>query len=290
MVKIYPCAVIKSAELYQWLLDGRYTPYSDTDLFEALIEMKLATPRWCRISRLIRDIPSDEIEAGNKITNLREELTKEMTKRGVQCVCLRCREIGRHVQSLPSTAKPQSSPYAGGAHCEAERGGSHVGLQPTFFVEQYETRGGTEYFLTYETPDRSAVFGFLRLRLPSRHPEPRVLGEGSREDNEISPLSASRRIGRDDVRDLGNLINIGNLDNISFIRELHVYGTLVGFGDVNTKDSQHKGLGKKLMREAERISKENNFEKIAVISGVGVRGYYRKLEYRKVGTYMVKML
>jgi elongator complex protein 3 len=65
---------------------------------------------------------------------------------------------------------------------------------------------------------------------------------------------------------------------------------VVEIGEHEDKASQHKGLGKKLMLEAERIAKEQNFKKVAVISGVGVRGYYRKLGYRKNGTYMIKSI
>src|SRR3989339_1806239 len=75
MVKIYPNTVIPSSELYKWFKAGKYKPYDEKKLFDALLKMKLATPRYCRISRLIRDIPDNEIAAGNRITNLREALT-----------------------------------------------------------------------------------------------------------------------------------------------------------------------------------------------------------------------
>ena len=78
------------------------------------------------------------------------------------------------------------------------------------------------------------------------------------------------------------------LKGAAIVRELHTYGQLV---PVNKKEKapQHKGLGKKLMEEAEKIAKkEFGLSKIAVISGVGVRGYYRKLGYRLKDTYMIK--
>jgi elongator complex protein 3 len=237
MVKIYPNTVIKSAELYQWFLDGRYKPYGEEGLFAALLEMKLATPHYCRISRLIRDIPETEIEAGNKITNLREALEKELHRRGQKCVCLRCREISRQQKNLGLTS---------------------VSLQ--LFTEQYETIGGTEYFLTFEDPNRIAVYGFLRLRIPT---EP--------QNNKITEL-------------------ITEIKDCAFIRELHVYGQLVSIGEHDDEASQHKGLGRQLVEAAEKIAKENGFAKVAIISGVGVRDYYRKLGYGKVGTYMVKQL
>jgi elongator complex protein 3 len=78
------------------------------------------------------------------------------------------------------------------------------------------------------------------------------------------------------------------LNESALIRELHVYGELVSVG--GSKKIQHAGLGQKLMKEAEKIVRENNFENIVVISGVGVRGYYRKLGYRLKDLYMVKKL
>ncbi len=240
MIKIYPNTVIKSAELYQWFLDGRYKSYGDEGLFRALLEMKLATPRYCRISRLIRDIPATEIENGNIITNLREMLEYQLKKEGKHCECLRCREIYRQKDKIDPDAEP------------------HV------FVDTYETIGGTEYFISMEDKNRIAVYGFLRLRIPH---EP---------DNQKT-------------RQLETLHTLmPEIKGSAFIRELHVYGQMIGIGKTKTIGSQHKGYGKKLMAEAERITKKNNVKKLAVISGVGVRGYYEKLGYKKEGTYMIK--
>lgn len=238
MVKIYPNAVIPSAELYQWYLDGRFKPYGEENLFRALLEMKLATPRYCRISRLIRDIPANEIEAGNKITNLREMLETELKKRGQKCVCLRCREVSRQKNNIP------------------------VDTLPMLFVDEYDTIGGKEYFITLEDEQRIAVFGFLRLRIPHG------------DKNEILQKQFDTLMPE--------------IKHCAFVRELHVYGTLVGIGKRNVDASQHKGFGKRLMAEAERIAQEKGLKKVAVISGVGVRGYYRKLGYRLRGTYMIK--
>lgn len=238
MVKIYPCTVIKSAELYEWLQDGRYVPYGEEGLFRALLEMKTSTPRYCRISRLIRDIPSDEIEAGNKITNLREALEAELTKRGKKCVCLRCREYGRQKKNLPENVEPQ------------------------LFVDEYETIGGTEYFITIEDLERIAVYGFLRLRVPD------TSFETNKKLFEYLP----------------------EIKDCAFIRELHTYGQLVKIGKKKEGAAQHTGVGKQLVAKAEEIARENGYKKIAVISGVGVKRYYQKLEYTHEGTYMTKKL
>ena len=78
------------------------------------------------------------------------------------------------------------------------------------------------------------------------------------------------------------------LKGAGLIRELHVYGELVPVGQ--NKKIQHAGLGKMLMREAERIVALSGYKKIAVIAGVGVRGYYRKFGYKLKNSYMVRDL
>jgi elongator complex protein 3 len=251
MVKIYPNTVILSSELYDWYKQGKYKPYGEKNLFNALIEMKLATPRYCRISRLIRDIPNNEIYAGNSITNLREALNKQLEKIGKKCVCLRCREISRQLKNIKNDSEIK------------------------LFVDTYKTIGGDEYFLTLEDKKRTAVYAFLRLRIPT----------DKQETTQISPLVGGIKRG---VKTAELFELMPEIKNTAFIRELHTYGQLVSIGKKEKKASQHKGMGKKLIKEAEKIAKKNGLNKIAVISGVGVRGYYKKFGYRKKGTYVVK--
>lgn len=133
-------------------------------------------------------------------------------------------------------------------------------------IMDYPAGGGREYFIQAESRDEKILYGFCRLRLPSHIVIPGRVerGEGNPEKNKIKSL----------------------LNNSALVRELHIYGELVPIG--NKKKVQHAGLGKLLMSEAEKISKKKSFKKIAVISGVGVRGYYRKMGYRQKDTYMVK--
>jgi elongator complex protein 3 len=81
------------------------------------------------------------------------------------------------------------------------------------------------------------------------------------------------------------------LGGCSVVRELHVYGSVVPIHDRDPTKFQHQGFGTLLMEEAERIARdEHGSIKLAVISGVGTRGYYRKLGYELDGPYMSKKL
>ncbi|MFZ5364375.1 MAG: elongator complex protein 3, partial [Patescibacteria group bacterium] len=230
MIKIYPCVVTRGSEIYKWWKQKKYKPYSEKQLIDLLIKIKKIIPPYVRINRLIRDIPSPSIEAGNKISNLREVLQQEMSRRGLACKCIRCREIG-HQKNIKYTA-------------------------PKLFVKKYNASGGTEYFISFDSPDKKILYAFIRLRIPDFE-MPAVLPE---------------------------------LENAALIRELHTYGHLVPIDKKTPGATQHLGLGKKLMAEAEKIAKKYGLKKMAVISGVGVREYYKKLGYYLEGTYMVKIL
>lgn len=121
----------------------------------------------------------------------------------------------------------------------------------------YKAGQGIEHFLSYESHDRKKLYAFVRLRLPNK------------------------------TRKLKEPVPFGN--DTAIIRELHTYGELIPVGK-RGKAVQHIGLGKRLMKQAEMLAKKKGYKKIAVISGVGVRGYYKKMGYKLEKTYMVKQL
>jgi ELP3 family radical SAM enzyme/protein acetyltransferase len=116
----------------------------------------------------------------------------------------------------------------------------------------YRASNGDEYFISYETDEY--LIGFIRLRI------------NTLPDDNLLPI----------------------LQDAALIRELHVYSTVICVGNQNNLSMQHKGIGKQLIKEAEKIAKQNNLNKIAIISGTGVRNYYRKLGYILEDTYMIK--
>jgi len=124
---------------------------------------------------------------------------------------------------------------------------------------KYDTETGQEIFLSFENNAVHKLAAFLRLRLP-------------------------QNVAPDFYKD-----ELAVLKDAALVRELHTYGQMKHFDEKGTQ-SQHLGLGRRLMEEAENIARGAGYAKVAVISGVGVRGYYRKLGYELEGTYMVKYL
>ena len=125
----------------------------------------------------------------------------------------------------------------------------------TLDTREYEAGGGTEHFISFEDRERDLLVGFCRLRFPN-----------------------------DSVR--------RELENAAIVRELHVYGSQVGVGQQGDEDQQqHRGYGRRLLAEAERRAADAGFDKLSVLSGIGVRQYYReKLDSYQDGPYVSKRL
>jgi elongator complex protein 3 len=92
-IKIYPCQLLASAGLAARWRRGEYAPYSTEELVSLLVDLKPTIPRYCRVNRIVRDIPSTNVIAGNKRTSLRMDAQAELARRGERCVCIRCREV-----------------------------------------------------------------------------------------------------------------------------------------------------------------------------------------------------
>ena len=236
MLKIYPCLVIRGTKLYDQWRAGEFEPMSTERAVELILEIKRKLPKWIRIQRIQRDIPADLIEAGVKHGNLGQVVYSELERRGLNCRCIRCREVG-HVMM-------------------------HKGVQPEvedvkLSVEKHEASGSQDIFLSFEDFKRDILIGFLRLRIPS----------GRAHRAEVTP-------------------------GTTVVRELHVFGPMVPVGEeARVGEWQHRGWGEALLAEAERISREEfDARKVMVLSGIGVRNYYKRFGYEREGPYMVKGL
>jgi elongator complex protein 3 len=138
-IKIYPNQLLANAELFEYWQRGEFKPYSTRELIDMIADIKIEIPRYCRVNRVVRDIPSTNVVEGNKRTSLRQDIQKEMGVRGTRCQCIRCREVRKktirnadlHLDDLIYNSGP---------------------------VE--------EHFISYNTQDDKLV-GFLRLSLPS---------------------------------------------------------------------------------------------------------------------------
>jgi elongator complex protein 3 len=138
-IKIYPNQLLENTDLFAIWQRGEFQPYSTQELVELIADLKPTIPRYCRVNRVIRDIPSPNVVAGNKRTSLRQDVEQELQRRGTRCECVRCREV-----------RDQK--------VEVQR------LQLHDLV--YTTPGAEEHFISFVTPD-DRIAGFLRLSLPT---------------------------------------------------------------------------------------------------------------------------
>lgn len=145
MLKIYPCLVTKGSKLHELWEKGEYQPYSTEEAVKLITDVKKILPKWVRTMRIQRDIPSQLIEAGVQKSNLGELVYKRLEEEGVQCQCIRCREVGHQAAQGTYTHK------------------ENVTLQR----ENYRASEGEEIFLSMEDAKSDVLLGFLRLRMPS---------------------------------------------------------------------------------------------------------------------------
>ncbi len=264
--KIYPTTVVPWTKLKKWHEDGSYKSWVEENpdsLIELLINVKQQVPEWIRINRVVRDIPNTTkagdlyIYGGNKITNLRQLVHQKMEKenRG-RCKCIRCREIknkSKKSESMRIVCRKYNSSFGNEYFISMESGET----QSSYFENNTWYTNKQK-----DNIENGILYGFARLRL-------------------------SKNAGCSGKY-------FPELKNAAFIRELHVHGEVVTQNKTNTlhnSDSvQHQGIGKKLLEYAENQALMCGYEKIAVISGIGVRKYYARQGYLLENTYMIKNL
>lgn len=276
-VKIYPTAICKSdnpnlivkSDILEWYEKGLYMPYAEknlNDLIDVLIYYKTKIQPWIRIQRLVRDIPMQSIEAGyNKISNLRQIILDKMNNENKQCYCIRCMEIGDKEHLL-----------------------NNIRLS----VRKYNASKGIEYFISIECieedlKDKIKYYLFLLKSYIYLIFIKKNIYYSNNLNNYKGLIGFCRL--RLDKNSGANIIT--EIKDCALIREVHVYGSSSGIGNNENISTQHKGYGKLLVKTAENIALDNNYNKIAVIAGIGTREYYKnKCGYKLEGTYMIKKL
>jgi len=223
-IKIYPCQVLKGSELENLYYKGKYKPYTKEETIKVILSLLKLVPEYCRVMRIMREIPPSYLIAGILNIDLRKDIEDNLRKDKIKLKEIRFREIGFEL-----------------------RDNRKVDLNLKLKKIVYNASNGKEYFLQIVNKN-NILFGLLRLRIEK--------------------------------------------DKRAMIRELHVYGPAVELGKSEENKFQHTGLGKQLMLEAEKIANSQKCKKIQVISGVGVRNYYKSIGYSldKDRVYMEKEL
>ncbi len=172
-IKIYPNQLLANAELYEYWQRGEFTPYTTQELIDLIADVKPSIPRYCRVNRVIRDIPSNNVVEGNRRTSLRQDIHDEMKRRGTRCECVRCREV---------RGKPVSADQ----------------LRLDDLV--YQTGTAEEHFISFVTPD-DGLAGFIRLSLPNANaPQTGLLDlDGAALIREVHVYGQSLPVGAEQV-------------------------------------------------------------------------------------------
>lgn len=217
-LKIYPCQIVGGSPLAKMYKKINYKPYNEKQTKEIVQKIMKIIPEYCRVMRIMREIPKEKMEFEPVKLDLRKDVEEKLRKTGEKINEIRMREIGFNRENLNLNLKLR--------------------------ILEYNASNGKEYFLQIVNKD-NILFGLLRLRISKEK---------------------------------------------AIVRELHVYGQTLNLGEKKKGAAQHEGLGKKLLGEAEKIVKKNKIKELKIISGVGVRQYYKKLGYKLKEPYMIKKI
>ena len=296
-IKFYPTSVIPNTELCKLYKQWKYKPLESKEIQKLITETFLhIIPPYTRLKRLIRDIPANEIVAGSKITNLSQLMHNE-------------------IQKNADTGKFNIKEFYGRLYSKYELFKTTKDfLRRATFNVQHPT-WGTQTFVIGSKPDTNSLRNYVCLDTRSREirhsTEYWVVSSETKKittnlvirkyassvwqeyfisfEDELGYLYGFTRLLLPKPEEVVSIKWLGK--ETAIIRELHVYGnveTIKRSNEKTKKEVQHKWFGKQLMDIAEKISQQAQYKKLSVISGIGVRAYYRKLGYKKVGEYMVK--
>lgn len=250
-MKDYPCLDVAFTEIKKWKADGSWVPYAERDGGRALRDVLI-----------YRQSITPPWVRVNRIQRDFHEATEENNYLGFTSDTM--------MTNLAQIVKAEAE--ARGVYCQCircceVRGESFRPEDIQYKTYTFTASGATEKFIAAIIPGtpRHRMLGFIRLRLSD--------ATGSTEDEgsaSVLPELAGRT---------------------AMIRELHVYGQVRPTGEAaEIGSAQHLGIGRQLLKRAESAAFDAGFRQVAVISGIGVRDYYRKNGYELCGSYMMKSL
>lgn len=185
MLKIYPTLLLRDTGLAKLYEKGLYTPYPDDVFTDLLLKMKKIVPSWVRIMRIQREIESEDIINKNSSSNIRQILQQKLREQGLQCNCIRCREVG--IRKL-----------------------DNQDVKINLKRIDYDSSEGKEVFLSLEDSLKKILFGYLRLRRLAR-PHRKEL-----KDKNGKPSAIIR-----ELHVLGQLVDIGRTNDFSITSSQH---------------------------------------------------------------------
>lgn len=258
-LKIYPCQVIEDSPLAKIHKTIGYEPYNEKQTWGLLIKMMRLVPEYCRIMRIMREFPKEKLIAGLEKLDLRKDIEYDFRKDKESIKEIRMREIGFNQNKIDTNIKLK--------------------------ILEYPASEGKEFFLQFVNKD-NILFGLLRLRLYNKDED------NVNEKNPIAFAQHNLRLNKKRGDKISSKLKRGDKINFNkaIVREIHIYGHSVKIGEKEEHATQHTGLGKALLNKAEEITKEHRIKELSIISGIGVREYYKKLGYDLEGFYMVKKL
>lgn len=312
-IKFYPTSVIPNTKLYDLYKQWEYKPLDTQEIVQLIKETFLnIIPPYTRIKRLIRDIPSTEIAAWSNITNLSQMTQDDMRKRWRNNDDQTKKQMEDFYKRLYSDSVIYNdiTSFLGWLQNKESE------------WEKWREDNTMKTYIIWENPDLHSFRNFVCLDTRSREIRNRTTDTHrlTQIDTESKDSTDSvNLVVRKYISSVGDEYFISCEDSLwylygftrlllpraentveiewlwaetAIIRELHVYGKLEKI-DIKNKEVdwvQHRGFGGKLMDIAEQISKCFDYKKMSVISGIGVREYYRHIGYETEWTYMTKQL
>jgi elongator complex protein 3 len=257
-LKIYPCSLIGSAELMQYFKKGLWKPYSYEELLEVLSYCLMNTPEYCRLTRVIRDIPSGDIVEGNKLTNFRQIAEQKLDKAGKESKDIRAREI-KNLVFDPKDLRLVETSYKTSTSNE-------VFLQ--YVVDSSKVKNKFGHLINDNENSNEAsknkIVAFLRLSLPT-------------EKGFIDELENSAIIR--EIHVYGAVVDVG--------KKRGEKSQHLGLGKKLIERAIEIASGESGSVASGKIKESGRYKNLAVISAIGTKEYYRKRGFKDGELYQI---